>query len=209
MLGYGYDIHNKALSEKLEALRAHRVTRAERILEKLNAEFRSQGMPEFTAEDMEAIQARADGALARPHIASYLIEKGIVSDKREAFERYLVKCDVPKMPLSLQEASSLIHGAGGRLVLAHPGDPNGTSLVPLTPVLHEQLSIIRDSMLGLIDGIECWHSRHSRPQMRAFADFARRHSLIATGGSDCHQQPPIMGTVTVPDWVAGQFAHVP
>ena len=64
MLGYGYDIHNKALSEKLEALRAHRVTRAERILEKLNAEFRSQGMPEFTAEDMEAIQARPRGPAA-------------------------------------------------------------------------------------------------------------------------------------------------
>lgn len=206
MLGYGYDIRNRALSEKLEELRAHRVARAEQILEKLNAEFRSRSMRELTGEDMGAIQARADGALARPHIASYLVDKGIVRDKREAFERYLVKCDVPKMPLSLEEASSLIRDAGGRLVLAHPGDPNGTSLVSLTPVLHEQLSIIRDSMLGLIDGIECWHSRHSKPQIRALADFTRRHSLIATGGSDCHQQPPIMGTVPVPAWVAEQFA---
>jgi hypothetical protein len=26
-----------------------------------------------------------------------------------------------------------------------------------------------------------------------------------TGGSDCHQKPVVMGTVDVPDFVAGQF----
>ena len=205
VLGYGYDYLNTALVEKLSRLRSHRIKRAGQILENLNAEFRAQGLPEFTGSDMEAIQAGADGALARPHIAAYLIEKDIVRDKQEAFDRYLVKCDVPKMPLSLMEASSLVRGAGGRLVLAHPGDPNGTSLVSLTDSLEKQLEIIRGSMLDFIDGIECWHSRHDKAHVRAYLDFTRRNALMATGGSDCHQQPPVMGTAAIPGWVAGQF----
>ncbi len=205
VLGYGFDYRNTALTEKLSHLRSHRIERARQIMENLNTEFRAQGLPEFTGSDMEAIQAGADGALARPHIAAYLIEKGIVRDKQEAFDRYLVKCDVPKMPLSLMEASSLVRGAGGRLVLAHPGDPNGTSLVSLTDSLEKQLEIIRGSMLDFIDGIECWHSRHDKAHVRAYLDFIRQNALMATGGSDCHQQPPVMGTAAIPGWVAGQF----
>ena len=108
------------------------------------------------------------------------------------------------MPLSLEEASSLVRGRG-RLVLAHPGDPNGTSLVALTDSLEKQLEIIRETMLDFIDGIECWHSRHDKAHVSAYLDFTRQNSLMATGGSDCHQQPPVMGTAQVPGWVAGQF----
>jgi hypothetical protein len=28
--------------------------------------------------------------------------------------------------------------------------------------------------------------------------------MIMTGGSDCHQKPVLMGTLDIPDWVAGQ-----
>ena len=69
-----------------------------------------------------------DGTLGRPHIADYLVKKGIVASRQEAFDKYLVKCDVPKYPLYLEEASKLIRSAGGKLVIAHPDDPHGTSL---------------------------------------------------------------------------------
>lgn len=44
--------------------------------------------------------------------------------------------------------------------MAHPNDPYGTSLVKLIKSLHEQTEIIGESVLGYIDGIECWHSRN-------------------------------------------------
>ncbi len=69
------------------------------------------------------------------------------------------------------------------------------------------LRIIREAMIKYIDGIECWHSRHEEALVRAYVDFVKHYSLIATGGSDCHQQPPVMGTVSVPDWVPGQFGQ--
>jgi predicted metal-dependent phosphoesterase TrpH len=204
-LGYDYDIHNRELETKLKLVREHRQERARQILQKLNAEFDTQGIQRFTDEDLEKIQASVDGVFGRPHIANYLVAKGVVGDKQEAFDKYLVRCDVPKYPLSLAEASALVRDAGGILVLAHPNDPNGTSLVGITTDLEEQTRIIEEHMLGCIDGVECWHSRNDAKTTAHYIAFAKKHNVIMTGGSDCHQKPVIMGTLDIPDWVAEQF----
>ena len=204
-LGYQYDIGNQTLKNKLQLVREHRETRARQILERLNAEFDKENIKRFTEEDLKEIQASVDGAFGRPHIANYLIAKRIVRDKQEAFDKYLVKCDVPKYPLSLAEASELIRNAGGILVHAHPNDPNGTSLASIMPDLEKQTRIIKEYMLNYIDGIECWHSRHDAKTTAFYIKFAKKYGLVMTGGSDCHQKPVIMGTLDIPDWVAAQF----
>ena len=205
MLGYGFHIHDAALNHKLGQVRAYRRERAEKILEKLNFELQKERKPLFTQADLRAIEETVDGSFGRPHIANYLIKKGLVRDKQEAFDKYLVKCNVPKLPVTLEEAAGLIHEAGGKLILAHPNDPNGTSLVSLTPSLDEQIQIIREAMLPHLDGVECWHSRHDPKTISAYRSFAAEMGLLATGGSDCHQQPLILGTVDIPDFVAAQF----
>jgi predicted metal-dependent phosphoesterase TrpH len=205
LLGYNFDINDRALHEKLEIIGKYREERAIKILEKLNTEFEKVGLRKFTKRDLAAIQISADGVLGRPHIADYLVKKGIVSDRKEAFNKYLVKCNVPKYPLYLREASSLLRNAGGVAILAHPNDPYGTSLSKLTSSLREQTNIIEDSMLNYLDGIECWHSRNNAETTLHYVNFSKKHNLIMTGGSDCHQNPIIMGTILVPDFVAEQF----
>jgi predicted metal-dependent phosphoesterase TrpH len=204
-LGYQYDVRNRMLRERLNLMRDHRETRARQILEKLNVEFDRENIERFTDKDLKNIQDSVDGTFGRPHIADYLIKKGIVSNRQEAFDKYLVRCDVPKYPLSLAEASGLVRKAGGVLVHAHPADPGGTSLATITPDLDEQTRIIEKYMLNYLDGIECWHSRHSEKTTSHYVEFARKHGLIMTGGSDCHQKPIIMGTLDMPYWVAEQF----
>jgi len=204
-LGYGYDIGNAPLRDKLQMLREHREQRARRILDNLNLEFDKEGIRRFDEEDMRRIEDSVDGTFGRPHIANYLIEKGIVKDKQEAFDKYLVRCNVPKYPLSLAEASQLVRDAGGILVHAHPNDPQGTSLVSITHSLDGQTQIIEEYMLQYVDGIECWHSRHDRETTAHYMGFAGKHAMVMTGGSDCHQKPLILGTVDIPDWVARQF----
>jgi len=205
-LGYQFDIGNQELRNKLQLIQEHRQIRARQILEKLNGEFDKQGIARFTKQDLKNIQDSVDGVFGRPHIANYLIEKEIVKDKQEAFDKYLVKCNVPKYPLTLAEASRLIRNAGGILVHAHPNDPNGTSLGSITPDLDEQTAIIEKYMLEYIDGVECWHSRHDAKTTAHYIEFAKKHGLIMTGGSDCHQKPILMGTLDIPDWVAAQFS---
>ena len=204
-LGYQYDIRNQELKDKLQLIARRREARAREILERINAEFDREGIERLTGQDMRSIEESVDGVFGRPHIADYLVRKGIVKDRQEAFDRYLVKCNVPKYPLSLAEASRLIRNAGGMLVHAHPADPNGTSLDTITRDLDEQTRIIEESMLDHIDGVECWHSRHDERTTRHYIDFAERHGLLMTGGSDCHQKPVIMGTLHIPESVADQF----
>ena len=205
-LGYEYDIDNQELKGKLQLVKEHRRGRARQILENLNIEFDKEGIERFTEEDLRKIEDSVDGVFGRPHIANYMIEKGIVRDKDEAFDRYLVKCDVPKYPLSLAEASKLIRNASGVLVHAHPNDPHGTSLVSITYDLDEQTRVIEKYMLKYIDGAECWHSRHDEKTTAHYIEFARKHNMLMTGGSDCHQKPLLMGKLDIPDWVAEQFS---
>jgi hypothetical protein len=59
-------------------------------------------------------------------------------------------------------------------------------------------------MLQFVDGVECWHSRHDEEATAHYVAFARKHNMLMTGGTDCHQKPIIMGTLDIPDWVAEQ-----
>jgi predicted metal-dependent phosphoesterase TrpH len=204
-LGYQFDPKDNEFRAKLQLMARYREERAAKILKNLNAEFEKGGIEKLTKKDFNLIQASVDGTLGRPHIADYIVKKGIVQTRQEAFDKYLVKCDVPKYPLFLEEASKLVRSARGKLVLAHPNDPHGTSLVTLTQSLPEQTAIVETSMLTLIDGIECWHSRNDAQTANHYMKFAKEHDLIMTGGSDCHQKPTVMGTVNVPTWVADQF----
>jgi predicted metal-dependent phosphoesterase TrpH len=204
-LGYQFDPKNQALEDKLQQIAEYREARAAKILDNLNGEFEKEGIEKLTKRDFDKIQASVDGVLGRPHIADYLVKKGVVRDRQEAFDKYLVRCNVPKYPLYLENASKLVHNAGGKIVLAHPNDPHGTSLVALTKSLPEQTQIIKDSMLAYINGVECWHSRSDAQTTDHYLRFARENDLMVTGGSDCHQKPVVMGTVAVPDYVADQF----
>ena len=205
-LGYQFDPADKAFGSKLKTMAKYREERAAKILDNLNREFKKENIQPLTNDDFRRIEESVDGVLGRPHIADYLVKKNIVKTRQEAFDKYLVKCDVPKYPLHLEEASKLIRGASGKLVLAHPNDPHGTSLVALSKSLPEQTDIIREKMLPHIDGVECWHSRNTAETTSHYVAFAKEHGLMMTGGSDCHQKPIVMGTVQVPDWVADQFA---
>jgi predicted metal-dependent phosphoesterase TrpH len=204
-LGYGYDYRNAALNEKLETMKKYDAERAIRILEKLNREFRKESLPLFTEEDLTWMQEGVEGVLSRPHIADYLVRKNLVADRQEAFDRYLVACNVPRFPLRLEDASRLIRAAGGKLVLAHPNEGNGTSLVGIRKDLAGQTELIQNEMLDYIDGIECWHSRSDIATTTHYTTFCRENNLMMTGGSDCHQKPLLLGTVDVPDFVSEQF----
>ena len=205
LLGYLFDTKSKELRNKLRQIGKYREERAAKILDKVNVEFEKEGIEKLTRNDLKEIRDSVDGVFGRPHIANYLVKKGIVETEQEAFDKYLVKCDVPKFPLLVEDASRLLRNAGGIVVLAHPNDPHGTSLAKLTRSLHEQTEIIEESILMYIDGVECWHSRNDDPTTSHYVKFAKKHGIIMTGGSDCHQKPIIMGTVKVPEYVAEQF----
>jgi 3',5'-nucleoside bisphosphate phosphatase len=52
-----------------------------------------------------------------------------------------------------------------------------------------------------LDGIECFHTKHSTTMSERYLEIADRHGLLVTGGSDCHglsKGKPLIGTVKLP-----------
>jgi predicted metal-dependent phosphoesterase TrpH len=176
LLGYGFDHHHAELQGALKYFREFRETRNEQIVVRVNEKLVSEGRQPI---DLEAVKQKAGGTIGRPHIAMALLEDGHVSDKSEAFNRYLVPCNVEKRFFPIAEAIELIHRAGGVAVLAHP---------PFIPVERAELLQLLDAFVGLgLDGVEAFNSGASNDDIDWYITQARRRGLIITGGSDFHK----------------------
>jgi predicted metal-dependent phosphoesterase TrpH len=184
ILGYFLDTHNpKLLSEiaKFQAVRQQRIHEMVAALNKLNVPLK--------AEDVFALaNCRSPG---RPHVARAMVKAGFVSHLDEAFERFLKKnrpAWVPKAKMSAQVAIELIHQAGGLAVMAHPG-------------LNRSDEVIPDLVEAGLDGIECFHTKHSTATSEHYLQIADKYNLLITGGSDCHgmsKGKPLIGGVKLP-----------
>ena len=169
ILGLFIDPTDRALNERLQRLREVRVERIKQMSEKLQ----DLGC---SIKDTDVL-ARGSGAVGRIHLAQEMVEQGICSNIREAFNRYIGMdgpAYVPKEQMTPEEAVRLVTDAGGCAVFAHPG------LTEDAELLIEELA---EAGLG---GIEVHYPFHSANQERDFMEQARRLGLAISGGSDFH-----------------------
>lgn len=184
ILGYYIDPHHPRLLAELGRFQATRQERIREIVARLN---RLQ-VPLRVEEVFELANCRAPG---RPHVARALAAAGYCKDLDEAFERFLKKnrpAWVPKFKISASDAIQLIHQAGGVSVLAHPGLNRADETIP-------------GMVEAGLDGIECFHTKHSTNMAQHYLEIADRFRLLVTGGSDCHgmnKGKPLIGTVKIP-----------
>lgn len=176
LLGYVFDPGHPGLTTALAEFRAFRAGRSERILARVNDQLAGEGRAMIPLAD---VVARAGGTIGRPHIGQALLAAGYAGSMEEAFERYLVPCNVPKRFFPMDEAIHLIHAAGGCAVLAHP---------MLIDIDGWKLPALLDTLIGLgLDGMECWCGGATNDTVDRLLTLARRKGLIATGGSDFHR----------------------
>lgn len=175
MLGLLFDPEDQLLRSAMEQTRTNRVTRMERIVTKLQ-----EAGIEITIADVYA-ELSEGATLGRPHLADAMVKKGIVSDRSEAFERYLhnrSKFYIPDASPTPEIAIGLIKEAGGVAVIAHPFASLRGRIIS-----SEYLESLVDAGL---DGIEVDHRDHNEGERDALREMVRRFGLIATGGSDYH-----------------------
>ncbi len=175
LLGYCFDPHHAELCEALAEFREFRNSRNEQIVIRINQRLATEGCLPL---DFAAIQQRAGGTLGRPHIALELMAQGYARNKDEAFDRYLVPCNVAKQYFPIKEAIALIQRAGGVTSLAHP-----TYISRDRPVLVKLLDDFVDCGL---EGIEVYSNQASNDDIDWFLSEANRRKLLVTGGTDYH-----------------------
>ncbi len=190
LLGYFREPAPEPLAARLSGLRAAREARARRMVERLAA----AGAPVA----FEDVAARAAGPIGRPHLADAVVAAGHARDRQEAFDRFLADdgpAAVPHRGLEPEEAVRLVAESGGAAALAHPA-----SLRMDAPAL--SALVARLAAAGL-RGIEVHRPDHTPERRDAYAALARRHGLVATGGSDFHRpgeelRPGDTGTPPLP-----------
>jgi predicted metal-dependent phosphoesterase TrpH len=175
LLGYCFDHHRSALCTALKEFREFRESRNEGIVTRINEQLLKEGRSPI---DFAQVQQSAEGTIGRPHIAMALIGKGHARNMEEAFERYLVPCNLPKRFFPIDQAIDLIHEAGGVTSLAHPF---------YITTDRDELRRLLDCFVPLgLDGIEAYNNRATNDDMDWFITQARRRGLVITGGSDFH-----------------------
>lgn len=184
ILGYFVDTRNPVLLQEIAKFQVVRQDRIREIVARLNRlKIPLEAENVFTLANCQSP--------GRPHVARALVKAGECGTLDEAFERFLKKNKpawVPKYKMSAQHAIELIHNVGGLAVMAHPGLNRTDDVIP---------AIVE---CGL-DGIECFHSKHSTVMMQHYLKLAELHHLLVTGGSDCHGESKgrqMLGSVKLP-----------
>jgi predicted metal-dependent phosphoesterase TrpH len=184
VLGYFVDIRCERLlteTRKFQQVRQSRIREMVACLNRL-------GIPLREEEVFAIANCRSPG---RPHVGRALVQDGFCGSLDEAFDRFLKKnrpAWVPKFKISALEAINLIHEAGGLAVMAHPGLNRTDDLIP---------ELVR----GGLDGIECYHTKHSPTHTARYLHIAAQYGLLVTGGSDCHghsKGKPLIGGCKLP-----------
>ncbi|MFJ5515965.1 PHP domain-containing protein [Streptomyces griseoluteus] len=175
LLAYLFDPEEPALLAERELVRDDRVPRAHAMIAKLNA----LGVP-VTWEQVEGIAA--GGTVGRPHIASALVELGVVPSVSDAFTpEWLAdggRAHVEKHETHPLEAIRLVKSAGGVTVLAHPAAAKrGRTVSP---------DAIAAMAAAGLDGLEADHTEHDQATRTRLRGLAKDLDLLVTGSSDYH-----------------------
>ena len=169
ILGYFINPRDTRLQEYLGIFRSERRRRAERIVGKLN------GM--HVPLTISAVLRRAGpGSVGRPHIATALVEEGLIGTYQEAFSKYIglgKPAYEKKYLISPRAAIELIAAAGGLSFLAHP-----------STFIDE--GVLQQLIDAGIDGIEVVHPSHSPDLVAHYRGIVSEYFLLASGGSDFH-----------------------
>ncbi|MGW6911441.1 PHP domain-containing protein [Streptomyces sp. NPDC054940] len=198
MLAYLFDPEEPALLAERELVRDDRVPRAKGMIAKLN----ELGVP-VTWE--QVLRIAGDGSVGRPHVASALVELGVVPTVSDAFtEDWLAdggRAFVEKHETDPFEAIRLVKAAGGVTVFAHPAASKRGRTVP-------ESAIAELASAGL-DGIEVDHMDHDPDTRARMRGLAKELGLLATGSSDYHgsRKTCVLGEYTTDPEVYGEITR--
>lgn len=175
ILGYGADLDDPAFCAFVRRSQAclERVSRT--LIERMGCDWPGISLEEYGRFRYN----RKKGGWKALH---YLLGKGAAGNLKEAvglYARYNCPMAVGGFP-SVAAVCSAIHAAGGRAVLAHPGE----SLV-YADIRAFERELERFAGLGL-DGVECHYPTHSPEVTRACVRLCDEGNLLITSGSDCH-----------------------
>lgn len=169
ILGYFVSVNDEKIQDHLQNLRSERRKRASDMVSAMREDGIDISMDELS-------ELANGGSIGRLHLAKLLVKKGIACDVDQAFSDLIgrrSKYFISKPVRDPEQVVALIRSSGGLAVLAHP------------MMLHDDKLV--NELVGIgLDGIEVFHSDHSRREEAFYVQAAKKAGLVMTGGSDFH-----------------------
>lgn len=178
-LCYGADEQNAAFANAVAENSRLLLAISDCLIQRLHEDYPAaslQGYRDFP-------ECRTQGAWTGGWKAlQYLLSLGVVANVGEAlalYGRYGCTYATAGFPTTAQWIE-IIHQAGGKAILAHPGET-------LRSVAPQDFgaTVVRLMDEGL-DGIECYYPSHTPQQTQACLSICRARGLLVTAGSDSH-----------------------
>ena len=157
-----------ALEERLASVREARRNR----MRVMGAKLAQRGIRIDVEPLIEAAQ-REGRTIGRPDLARAMIEHGVATSMKDAFNRFLYDggpVDVPTRALTLAEAVALGREADAALSLAHP---------------HLYDPALLRTHRG-ITGVEAYYGAYDPKERARWIEIADELGLVCTGGTDWH-----------------------
>ncbi|HNT78026.1 MAG TPA: PHP domain-containing protein [Anaerolineae bacterium] len=179
LLCFGFDPDQNALSDLAQDLlrRQQEITRrAYEYVQQQGLALPPDDLPPLldkpSAEQLHALIACVEAQghdLGDPAVLKILRDSGITFATNE--------------PAAIVAAA---HQSGAVCLLAHPGHKDGF-------VTYDEPLLDEFRQIAPIDGLEVYHPLHTPDQTELYREYARRHHLLVSAGSDSHkpEKPPI------------------
>lgn len=175
VLSYGAELLEPALLRVIRQARAALDGMSDLLIRRMMKDYPALSMGDYRAFNRDASIGGWKGI-------EYLMRRGVTQTLHQGmalYAQYGVRYEDAPFP-SMQETIRAIHAAGGRAVLAHPGE-----------VIDEaDRAMFVATLIGLLelglDGVECHYPKHSDWVRGTCLDLCAARRLMVTAGSDCH-----------------------
>lgn len=174
LLGLGIKNESSSMKTLLADLQKNRILRNEQIIEKMQ----NAGI-DITLEEVQNKFPNTE--IGRPHLAKMLVEKKVVKNHQQAFDKYLAQGRpffIQRVGANLDEAIVAIRESGGVPVLAHP-----MSLYLSWGKLPDALQNYFER--GIV-GLEAYHPGAKMNDCIRLEKLGRKIGYFITASSDFH-----------------------
>ena len=175
ILAYGIDLEDKSFIEFIKKNRNLLEEVNIKLIEKMQMDYDFITRADYLDFDYD----KRKGGWKALH---YFVEKGITNSLFEGFKvysKYGHSYNCVQFP-SIKKVCDIIHHAGGKAVLAHPG-----KVIKSNNLNDFRIKVLELVDIG-IDGIECYYPSHTNDITNICVDISKSRDLLITCGSDCH-----------------------
>ncbi len=131
--------------------------------------------------DYEEVKRKAGNIVGRMHFALMLVEKGYFNNVKDAIEKLLKPgkpAYVQRKRISYKEGIEKIYKMKGISIISHIGKELEDG--------EEIENIIKKFKDSGLDGVEVYHSDHTKKMTNLLKKISKKYSLVISGGTDFH-----------------------